>query len=365
MAAKRKRTGRPLNAKDYLEQLRGLKGVDDDSFAVASDPIAALAPVSEFLPTGVFALDRLIGGGWPVGRIVEVAAWEQVGKTTLLTQAIANHQRNGAVCVLIDSESAQDPGYMRALGVDTDALIVAAAAEGRVMTVEDVFVQIDRILAVQEAQVSKGVAVPPMVIIWDSLGGTPSKAELEGDAGDKHVASAAKIIKLNFRRLTQRLPGARGTLVFANQFYENIATGGYGGGKKSYGGSGVRYHTSLRIWLSRIKALRLGDAPAGHVVQAELKKTRIVKPAPPAQMGLLYGYGIHNAWTLYQWGQRHGTDPTTHPHWIRTAGAWSYLHLPDGTHQTFQRSYVGLAELLAENPEIYRQVAESYLGSDD
>lgn len=350
-----------MSAAGYLAELRGL---DEDAFAHADDPLAALAPVEEFISTGVLALDRLIGGGWPVGRIVEVAAWESVGKTTLLTQSIAQAQRIGAVCVLVDSEAAQDPAYMRELGVDTKALIVAAKpAETGVMTVEQVFEQIDNVLAVQEAQQSKGVKVPPMMIFWDSLGGTPSKAELEGAADDKHVASAAKVIKLNFRRLTQRLPSARATLVFANQFYENIGVGGYGGGRKTYGGSGVRYHTSLRVWLTRIQGLKLSDNPVGHVIRAELKKTRIVKPTAPAEMGLLYGYGVHNAWTLYKWGQKNGTDATAHPQWVRAAGAWSHLHLPDGTHQTFQRSYIGFADLLARHPEIYQAMATSYMES--
>ena len=88
------------------------------------------APV-EVIPTGSIALDAALGtGGLPRGRIVEVYGPESSGKTTVALHAIANAQRAGGIAAFIDAEHALDPEYAKALGVDTDALLVSQPDTG-------------------------------------------------------------------------------------------------------------------------------------------------------------------------------------------------------------------------------------------
>lgn len=345
-----KRTKRP-KAADYLTDLRAMKGVDKEDYAFFDDPLAWTANVDEWLPTGSLAIDQLTGGGWPVGRIVEVAAWEGVGKSTLVDQSIAMAQRQGAVAVLIDTERSRDRSYMQALGVDTSKLIVHD-----VETVEDSFAGIDRVLALQESYIEKGEDAPPMLIVWDSLAATPTSAEREGASDDSHVAEAAKWVKQNLRRLCTRVSKARASLVITNQFYQTI---GPFSTLRTYGGGGPRYYTSIRLFLTRKGQLKAGDRVVGHVIEAALKKTRVGPPRQPTSLGLIYGAGIHNAFTLYEWGQQHGAAPDHR--WIKRAGAWTYLVLPDGSQEPFQGTFIGLAELLSQRPDVYQQMAESYL----
>lgn len=342
------------SATDYLDALQKLKGVEKDDFAFMAQPTAWTSTVDEWLPTGCLALDRLIGGGYPVGRYTEVAAWEGIGKSTLLDQSIAQSQRDGAITALIDSEQARDESYTASLGVDLSKLIISKAE-----TIEEAFLAIDRLVSIQEAHVAKLAPKkkrpPPMLIAWDSLAGTPTKNERDGAADDSHVADAARRVKLNFKRLQQRIAKARVALVFTNQFYQGI---GAFASLNTYGGSGVRYGTSLRIWLSRKGSLRSGNEVVGHILEAKLKKTRIAKPRPPAEMGLIYGAGVHNAYTLFEWGKRHGTSESHR--WIQQKGAWSYCMFPDGEYQAFQGTFMGFAEFLNEHPDIYAQMAEQY-----
>lgn len=80
----------------------------------------------ESIPTGSVALDIALGiGGLPRGRIVEIYGPESSGKTTVALHAIASAQAEGGICAFIDAEHALDPTYARALGVDTDSLIVS------------------------------------------------------------------------------------------------------------------------------------------------------------------------------------------------------------------------------------------------
>ena len=355
--AKTPRTVKVPTAADYVRDLRAMKGVSPEDYAFMSDPISWTSSVDEWLSTGILALDRLTGGGWPITRIIELAAWENVGKTTILDQSIAQAQRDGAVCALIDSEQARDIGYTADLGVDVDSLIIHKAE-----TIEDAFTGIDRVLSIQEAYIKKlaekKLRAPPMLIAWDSVAGTPTKAEMQGAADDKHVAGAAKSMRLNMRRLAQRISKARACLVFTNHFYQDI---GPFGSLKTYGGGGIRYATSLRVWLTRTGTLKTGDTEVGQIVQAKLKKTRISKPRPPSELGLIWGAGIHNAYTLFEWSKTTGTGEGDGSHrWVLQKGAWCYLMLPDGGNISFQGTFMGFAKVLEDNPEIYARLCAQY-----
>lgn len=343
-------------AKDYLRLARAMDGVEDEDFAFFSDPLAWTSPVEEWLSTGVLAIDRLTGGGFPVGRVIEIASWENVGKTTLIDQAIAHAQRLGHVACLIDSEHARDLSYTVKLGVNPDELIISKAD-----TIERVFIAADRLLAIQEAQIAKLLAKkkkPPIMFIgWDSVAGTQTEAEKKGAASDTHVASAAKIIRLNMRRLKPRLAKARAVLVFANQFYSGI---GAFSSLSTYGGGGIRYGADQRIWLSRVEQLKQGEHVIGHLIKAKLRKTRVSIPRPPAMVALLYGAGIHNAWTLYDWAKKHGVEEDTDHRWITQHGSWSTLHVPGEDDAKFQGTYLGFAQRLAHRPALYQKFAEQY-----
>ena len=305
--------------------------------------------MKEWLSTGNLALDRLTGGGWPVGRLSELAAWEGVGKSTLLDQSIAMAQRGGAIVALIETERARDLDYSRRLGVVAEDLIVAEAG-----TLEEIFNKTDHILDVHEAKAKALRAtkrqVPPLFLVCDSLGGTPSAEELKGDAEDKHVGVAARVIRQSFRRLVQRIADARCAFVFSNHLYQTI---GQGGRLVSSGGGGVRYYPSLRVWLSKKEQLKVGNDVVGQMVEAKLKKTRLTAPRPPAELALLYGAGFDNAWTLYDWARERKQ--------ITMNGSWSVFQREGMADPIrFQRSFLEFGQLLASNPDLYRTIVEEY-----
>ena len=85
----------------------------------------------EVIPTGSIALDIALGiGGLPRGRVVEIYGPESSGKTTVALHAVANAQAAGGIAAFIDAEHALDPEYARAIGVDTDALLVSQPNTG-------------------------------------------------------------------------------------------------------------------------------------------------------------------------------------------------------------------------------------------
>ncbi len=354
--AKKVESAKKITAAGYMADLLALRGKDEppDFTPMAQQ---AYTVVTERIPTGSLALDKLTNGGWPVGRMTEICAWEGVGKSTILDQSVAQCQRMGGIAIGIDSERARELKYTQLLGVDTEKFIIAEAE-----TLEDSFSQIDKVIAVQEKKrkLLKG-KVPPILLVWDSLGGTPAKAELNGKPEDDHVSVAARRINMNFKRIVGKLIVNRIALVFANHFYKNI--GGFGG-LSAYGGKGVRYYPSIRLWLTRGDHVKIGTEVTGHIIKAKLKKTKVGKPREPEEIGLIHNSGISNAWTLFHWGKSHGIGGEYPDHkWIVQRGSYTYLVPPGGETMPIKRQHEGLGVLLTEHPDIYQQFAAAYMAS--
>ncbi|MGH3545325.1 MAG: ATPase domain-containing protein, partial [Mycobacteriales bacterium] len=122
------------------------------------------------IPTGSIGLDIALGiGGLPRGRIVEIFGPESSGKTTVALHAVASAQAAGGIVAFIDAEHALDPDYAKALGVDTDALLVSQPDTG------------EQALEIADMLIRSG-ALDLLVI--DSVAALVPRAEIEGEMGD-------------------------------------------------------------------------------------------------------------------------------------------------------------------------------------
>src|SRR3954449_3895219 len=80
----------------------------------------------DVVSTGSIGLDSALGiGGLPRGRVVEIYGPESSGKTTIATHVIAEAQKKGGMCAIIDAEHAFDSAYAQKLGVDIDNLLIS------------------------------------------------------------------------------------------------------------------------------------------------------------------------------------------------------------------------------------------------
>lgn len=77
------------------------------------------------LSTGITALDEALGGGWPRGRISEVAGGRSCGKTALLFACLAAATRRGEAVACIDLAGALDPASLQRAGVELSRLLWA------------------------------------------------------------------------------------------------------------------------------------------------------------------------------------------------------------------------------------------------
>jgi len=160
------------------------------------------------IPTGSIALDVALGvGGLPRGRVIEIFGPESSGKTTVALHAVANAQRAGGIAAFIDAEHALDPEYAKALGVDTDSMLVAQPDTG------------EQALEIADMLVRSGALD---IIVIDSVAALVPRAEIEGEMGDSHVGLQARLMSQALRKITGVLSHTGTTAIFINQLREKI-----------------------------------------------------------------------------------------------------------------------------------------------
>ena len=74
-------------------------------------------------PTGIAALDALLAGGWPRGRVAELAGAVSSGRTAVAAATVAAATGRGELVGWVDGPGSFDPASVQAAGVDLDRVL--------------------------------------------------------------------------------------------------------------------------------------------------------------------------------------------------------------------------------------------------
>ncbi|HEY3736874.1 MAG TPA: recombinase RecA [Jatrophihabitans sp.] len=282
----------------------------------------------EVIPTGSIALDVALGiGGLPRGRVVEIYGPESSGKTTVALHAVANVQAQGGIAAFIDAEHALDPDYAKALGVDTDSLLVSQPDTG------------EQALEIMDMLIRSGAID---IVVVDSVAALVPRAEIEGEMGDSHVGLQARLMSQALRKITGALSNTNTTAIFINQLREKIGVM-FGSPETTTGGKALKFYASVRLDVRRIETLKDGGDAVGNRTRVKVIKNKVAPPFKQAEFDIVYGQGISREGSLIDVGVEQG--------FVKKSGAW-YTYDSDQLGQGKENART----FLRDNPDLANEL---------
>ena len=198
-----------------------------------------------FVGTGSYALNKIISGqydkGIPIGMITQFHGEESTAKTVFGTHILREAQEKGYYSMMVDSENAYNPEFASHLGIDPKKLIYAAPE-----TLEDCFQVIeDTIVAIRETDKDT-----PIVVVYDSIAVSPSKAEYEAEnyeGNNMQGAVRAKSTGACLRKINPLMRKYKVALVIINQIRNKVGVMYGSPDTMAAGGKSLEYYLGVNL----------------------------------------------------------------------------------------------------------------------
>ena len=278
----------------------------------------------EVVSSGSIGLDVALGvGGFPRGRIIEIYGPEASGKTTLAIHAIAEAQKKGGICAIIDAEHAFDSAYAQKLGVNIDSLLISQPDYG------------EQALEIADRLILSGALD---VVVIDSVAALVPKSELEGEMGDSKMGLQARLMSQALRKLTATIHKTNTICIFINQLREKIGVM-FGNPETTTGGNALKFYSSIRLDIRRMSQIKDGDDAVGNHVKVKVVKNKVAPPFRVAEFDIIFGEGISKSGEIIDMGVEMGI--------VQKSGSWfSYDSNKLG------QGREAVKQLLTDNPEL-------------
>lgn len=283
---------------------------------------------AEVISTGSIGLDTALGiGGLPRGRVIEIYGPESSGKTTIATHVIAQAQKKGGMCAIIDAEHAFDSAYAKKLGVNVDNLLISQPDYG------------EQALEIADRLILSGALD---VVVIDSVAALVPKSELEGEMGDSKMGLHARLMSQALRKLTATISKTNTICIFINQLREKIGVM-FGNPETTTGGNALKFYASVRLDIRRQAQIKDGDEAIGNRVKVKVVKNKVAPPFRAAEFDIIFGEGISKTGEVIDMGVELNI--------IQKSGSW-YSYNSDKLGQGRD----AVKNILLDNPELAGEI---------
>lgn len=224
------------------------------------------------ISTGVGALNTALGGGFPLGRMVEMYGLPSAGKSVISLLTIKQAQDLGLNCIILDVEKSFDAEFAQQFGIDTTKLIVVNLSLG-----EEIIDTVAKLLTAQ-----------PGVIVVDSVAAMVPKEEMEKSAEDNTMALKARLMSRGLAKLNAL--NTKTLIIWINQLRSTLVM--YGAPTTTTGGRALGHYASIRLDVKQgdkitVDGKKTGEV-IGQVVQVRCVKNKTAQPYKQASFKFFY-----------------------------------------------------------------------------
>lgn len=227
----------------------------------------------ERIPTGSLLLDRVLDGGYPKGKVIELFGDEGVGKSTLALHFLSNVEGDK---LYVDTEQALDRAYAESLNVSLDNMYICQPDYTE-----------------QALEIVRQTCTHVDAVVYDSVAEATTKNEIEKEIGERNIGTKAYV----FGQAMRLLKGIKhkGTLLFINQVRENPGIT-YGSNRVTPAGKALKFASHVRLDVRYGGWIKSGEETIGHYIKVNVVKNKLGVPHQKVNIPLIYdGNGISRA----------------------------------------------------------------------
>lgn len=255
------------------------------------------------------------------------------GKSTIALNVIANAQKRGVRCLLVDGENAFDIKYAKALGVDVDEMLITQMDEKGAEKCYNI---------AEEALRSGEVGV----IVFDSQTSLLPKKMIEDPVGTASMALQARMMSSSLPKFVTLGAHHNCLIIYITQYREKPGVM-YGSPLTPTGGNALKFYAHMIIQVS--KQVQLEDKVAHHnKTTCKVSKNKVAVPFKEAEFDIVFGVGIDVIKELVEVGSNVGV--------IDLKGSWYYYN---GT--KLGQGSESAANLLRDNPNLCEEIKSKIL----
>lgn len=309
-----------------------------------------------YMPTGSLIMDTVMGGGLPVGKVIELASDAGAGKTTITLSMCRELLAAGKKVIYLDHEGAVTTSQLEGIfGTDGDGipfidkwLWTEDNPDGlfflfQVMTYSDAEKVLDNLLGSGEFSLVVIDSVTAMVADEYLMDVENPEANEGKDVTDMRPAVDARLLGKFLKKFKAVCTKYDVTMILINQLRTNLNITGMGMSTKiSTGGAAIEFFPDIRLRLEKpqpvyqnkknnltgeVEKQQIGCTASIYAYKNKLAPGKIKVP-----ITIVYGKGISNLYSYLSWlpNKKVMYDGEEIPMLVKKGGGYNTLTLKSG-----------------------------------
>lgn len=231
-----------------------------------------------WLPSRCLALNKVMGGGIPFGKILELFGEESSGKSLLAYDFAYCAQYLDGVVLWVDAEQSFTNAWAEANGLDLSRVVVY-----RETSIEKISDWIAMQALYWRSQLTHN---EPILLVLDSISAldTDQNIDSQMDGASADMGNRAKAIYKYFRIRNEMLYSLGITQVYINQLRKNLKAGMFEDPDTTPGGKALAFYAHIRIGMyggkQITKKINGKERKIGRVTSIRTKKNKVAPPGP-------------------------------------------------------------------------------------